>query len=156
MSQQANDDFDITVMARTGQDGLTGIKSAPSVNRNGHVAFIANLTGNERFFFARDKQLTHVTPSFVGATFSTFFQLTVDGRIVARDGSGTSVRIGRWEASTPDEFMPPVDPRAGPARVCADAPRGDEPCGSEFDCLDWDNVHHLGCIPDNRELIMKC
>lgn len=149
----ASDDYDYTPMARTGQDGLTGIKSAPSLNNHGQVAFVANLAAGESLFFSRETNAFNITPGFVGTTFSTFIQLIDDEWTVARDGSGTSVYIRLWDANHPDtnNFITKVG--AGPASVCGGGRRGGEPCDSEFDCLNWDNVTFSGCVPSNPGFI---
>jgi hypothetical protein len=43
-SAPTSDDYDYTVMARTGQDGLAGITFAPSINNHGEATFSSNLT----------------------------------------------------------------------------------------------------------------
>jgi RHS repeat-associated protein len=155
-SVSASDDFDYEVMARTGQDGLTGIKSAPSINKHGHVAFIGNLPGDS-LFFSKGVQAINISPSYVGRNFATALQLVDDGTIVARDASATQptdLKIRLWKAGTPDENYPIVDPTdTGPARVCLGGRRGGEPCASEFDCLNWDNMTFSGCIGVNRTFL---
>lgn len=88
-SATASDDYDYAVMARTGQDGLTGIKSAPSINNHGSVAFGGNLATGESLSFSSGHGAKNVAPGFVGTTFSTYLQLADDATIVARDGTGT-------------------------------------------------------------------
>jgi len=151
----ANDDFDYEVMARTGQDGLTGIKSAPSINKHGHVAFVANLPG-ESLFFSQGKQARNITPSFAGTTFSTFLQLADDGTIVARDGSGTSVRIRIWDANQPDTNLVIAASGSGPARICFGGPNAAKACSSEFDCQEvtpFGEVIRHPCVRLNRDFL---
>jgi hypothetical protein len=112
-----SDDYDYAVMARTGQDGLTSIKLAPSINNHGSVACGGNLVAGEGLFFS-DGHVRNVTPSFVGSTFSTFIKLIHDGSTVARNGSGTSVYIRRWDANRADTNYFISNPGGGPASVC--------------------------------------
>src|SRR5258706_1222839 len=53
-SASAGDDFDYSVLARIGDAGLTAIKSPPSINDSGKVAFIGTISGGEGVFVCGD------------------------------------------------------------------------------------------------------
>lgn len=93
--------YDFQVVAQTGQNGITDILGAPSINDRGETAFAAAVSGGEAIFVADAASgATNITPGFVSSTrsFRPELEIANDGRVGAIDrtsGSlvGTRARI---------------------------------------------------------------
>src|ERR1051325_8462671 len=96
----ANNYYAHTVLAQTGQAGLTGIKSAPSINDLGQVAFIGQISGGEGVFYADSQTLANLSQSYASRTFSTTVQINNSRNIVARDSGGGAFFVRLWRPAS--------------------------------------------------------
>lgn len=108
--------YEIEVLAATGENDITELKSGPSINDNGRVGFTAALSGGQAIFYSDGSPDTpvvsltpvapvNVTPSWVTSsrTFFDHVQLSNDGWIFAQDRLSSGAYIQRrWDTANPD------------------------------------------------------
>jgi|CXWL01.1.fsa_nt_gi beta-lactam-binding protein with PASTA domain len=104
--------YKFDVIAKTGQAGLLGLGSGPSINDNGSVAFQGVVTGGQSIFVGDgNTDPINITPGFIGATrtFSQTVQINNAGKVIARDQVAGApprnlVRIWDSKATPLDSF----------------------------------------------------
>ncbi len=133
---QASNYYDYRILAQTGQAGLVGIKTAPSINNAGNVGFIGLIAGGEGVFFADGQTVVNLSPAHASRTFSTSFQLNDFNTVVARDSFGGIFNIRFWIADAPGSFTD-VDSTTGIRQsFCTGGNFAGQPCSTSFNCPD--------------------
>ena len=133
----SSDDFDFKVLARTGPSGLTGIKSAPSINDLGQVAFVGVTASGESLVTVHQNVVTDVTPGFPH-TLSTYFQLNNAGWLIARDSGAGLFRIRLWDTARPG-WQTVLDDTSGIVKCyCSGGINAGKVCNcGPYDCPGW-------------------
>jgi hypothetical protein len=146
----AGGDYRHTVMAQSGQAGLTGIKSAPSINDLGSIAFIGQDINGDQLYWGDGKTLANLSANHSNHTFSTTLQINNSCNIVARDtGSSNTFYLRLWQATSPGSFTV-VDSTVGLRQsYCAGGSLAGQPCESSTNCFDFndpDPTNFFDCV----------
>ncbi len=156
---RAATNFTYKIVAITGQQGVQSIKSAPSINDSGDVAFIGQGAGGENVFIAEGGTLTSLAPDDANRTFSTSFQVNNDGNVVARHSGGNTFSIGFWNAkSARTETI--IDSTSGLRQsYCAGGISAGQACLSAFNCVEilpGGGVRYWPCVqpPQTRYIAL--
>jgi uncharacterized repeat protein (TIGR01451 family) len=108
--------YELEVLAASGENGITELKSGPSINDSGRVGFTAAVSGGQAIFYSDGSPDTpgvsltpvgpiNVTPSWVTSnrTFFEHVQLSNDGWIFAQDRLSSGAYIQRrWDTANPN------------------------------------------------------
>src|SRR5262245_38753248 len=87
-SSYASSYYSHTIIAKTGQAGLTGMGDMPSINDNGRVAFVGQVSGHEGIFVGDGINLGNITPDFsneTGRFFGRAVQINNNNQVVGYD-----------------------------------------------------------------------
>lgn len=130
-----------TVIAQTGEQGITNLGAGVTVNSEGQVAFVGTLAGGSAIFAGDGSSAPrNVTPNFVdnARSFGPAVQLNEQHQVVAWDQYSaappfTFIRL--WDTTTVNAGT--TIARGGGPRLCrfGGGDRQNQPCFNDSDCL---------------------